>query len=271
MKTLTAALVVSTLPGLFGVALADTQQNLVIGGEDVTSLIDPDLRALVQHIPPQFSLITRDNLDEVRLLSNTMFQAPGLDGLTLTTEEIPTEDGTVMVNIYRSTQADTVSPGILWIHGGGYIMGTADSESAATFAREMNAVVVSVEYRLAPEHPFPAGVNDSTAALRWMADNAERLGVDPERIVVGGESAGASMAAGVALRNRDEKGPKIALQFLIFPMLDNLHDTPSGSLEGYPLWDRQTSLNAWDMYLNGAPGLNASPYAAPTRAKDLSG
>lgn len=79
------------------------------------------------------------------------------------------------------------------------------------------------------------------------------------------------MAASLALRNRDEKGPKIAFQLLLYPMLDNLHNTPSGSVEDYPVWSRQTSFNAWEMYLSGTPGVNASPYAAAARAKDLSG
>ena len=265
------ALTLSTPFGLSNLAMADTQTKTAVTVQDVTTLIDSNLADLVKVIPPQFALITRESLDETRLLSNKMFHAPALDDLNVTSQEITTEDGKVTVHIYRSDKAEKVSPGILWIHGGGYIMGTAESQNAATFAREMDATVVSVDYRLAPEHPFPAGVNDSTAALRWMADNAESLGIDPERIVIGGESAGAGMAAGVVLRNRDEKGPKIALQLLLYPMLDNLHDTHSGSLEGYPLWDRQTSFNAWEMYLNGTPGAAASPYASASRAKDLRG
>ncbi len=271
---LRAAIVALTLSTYFvmpSVAMAETQAKSAVAVKDVTSLIDPELAALVKGIPPQFSLITRESLGETRLLLGKMFHAPALDGLKVTTEEITTEEGKVTVHIYRSEKADNVSPGILWIHGGGYIMGTAESQNAATFAKEMNATVVSVDYRLAPEHPFPAGVNDSIAALKWMVKNADNLGIDPERIVVGGESAGAGMAAGVVLRNRDEKGPKITLQLLLYPMLDNLHDTHSGSLEGYPMWDRQTSFNAWEMYLNGTPGVAASPYASASRAKDLRG
>ena len=104
-----------------------------------------------------------------------------------------------------------------------------------------------------------------------MVDNVEELDIDPNRIAVGGESAGAGMAAGLVLRNRDENGPKLALQLLIYPMLDNLHNTPSGSIEDYPVWSTQTSLNAWEMYLNGEPGADASPYASAARAKDVSG
>lgn len=249
--------------------MADTQSNAA--KRDMLSQIDPHFHEMIKLIPPQFDLITRDTVEELRVLGKSMFQPPNLEGVTVTEEEIPTEDGTVKVLIYRPADVEDVRPGILWIHGGGYILGTAESPISATFARDMKAVVVSVDYRLAPEHPFPAGVNDSTAALRWMAENADRLGINPDRIVVAGESAGAGMAAGVVLRNRDEDGPKVAFQFLIYPMLDNLHDTPSGSLDGYPLWDRQTSLNAWEMYLGGTPGLDASPYAAAARAKDLSG
>lgn len=84
-----------------------------------------------------------------------------------------------------------------------------------------------------------------------MVEHAQKLGIDPDRIAVGGDSAGAGMAAGMVLHNRDAKGPAIALQLLIYPMLDNLHNTPSGSIEDYPVWNRQTSFNAWEMYLGG--------------------
>ncbi|WP_293141165.1 alpha/beta hydrolase [Moritella sp.] len=146
---------------------------------------------------------------------------------------------------------------MFWTHSGGFILGRVDT----VFAKKLNAVVVSVDYRLAPEHPFPAGHNDSYSAFLWMVKNAKQLGIDPSRIAIGGDSAGAGMAASLALRNRDDKGPAIAMQLLLYPTLDNLHATTSGSVEDYPVWTRKTSFNAWDMYLNGTPGDKASPYA----------
>jgi len=251
----------------------DTQQPTSEIANETTILaeIDPELRGVATQIPAEFELITRDTLSDVRTMGKSLFIPPNLDGVTVTEKEIPTEDGTVGVYIYQPEGISGSKPGILWIHGGGYIMGNAQTATPINFARDFGVTVVSVDYRVAPEHPFPAGTNDCTAALRWMADNSQSLCINPENIVVAGESAGAGMAAGVVLRNRDEQGPKVAAQYLLYPMLDNLHDTASGSREGYPLWDRQTSLNAWEMYLDGVPGKMASPYAAAARAKDLSG
>ena len=104
-----------------------------------------------------------------------------------------------------------------------------------------------------------------------MVSNAEKLGIDVDNIVIGGASAGSGMAAGVALMNRDKDNFPLRLQLLLYPMIDNLHATASGQFENHPVWKQQTSFNAWEMYLDGSPGEAASPYAAASRAKDLSG
>ena len=200
-----------------------------------------------------------------------MLQPKPVEGVTITKKQIRSPEGEVIVYVYQPEKTIQNKPGILWTHGGGFIMGNAENDFAAEFSKELNATVVSVDYRLAPEHPFPAGLNDSYAALLWMVEHAEELGIDTGRVAVGGDSAGAGMAACLALRNRDEKGPEIALQFLLYPMLDNLHDTPSGFIENYPVWNRQTSFNAWEMYLDGTPGIKASPYASAARAQDVRG
>lgn len=235
-------------------------------------LVDPELRPALKFVPEQLSLITKESVPEARVVLNEMFKPTKTEGVDVSKREISSAEGNITVYIYQPENSSPNKPGMLWIHGGGYILGNAyGNEFAGDFAKQLNATIISVEYRLAPEHPFPAGQDDCYAALLWMVKNAKKLGIDTNKIVVGGDSAGAGMAAGLVLRNRDEKGPHIALQFLLYPMLDNLHATPSGSTEGYPVWDRQTSLNAWEMYLNGTPGKNASPYASATRAKDLSG
>lgn len=247
-------------------------QATPISNKDVMGLIDPEIMAPLDMLPPEIDLITRESLNDVREMMAPVLKAQGVEGVKVEKREIDTEDGKVAVYIYeREDSTSTDKPGLLWTHGGGYILGYGDTDFAAMFAKELDAVVVSVDYRLAPEHPFPAGHNDSYNALLWMAENAKELGIDPSRIAIGGDSAGAGMAAGVAIHNRDENGPELALQLLIYPMLDNLHDTPSGSVEYYPVWSRQTSFNAWEMYLGGTPGLDASPYAAPAREKDLTG
>jgi len=240
--------------------------------ENVRQFIDPSVTAPLEHLPPELALITRDNVTEARAMVNQMLKFPDTPGVTVEKKTIITAEGEVTVYIYQPEHSSGNNPGIFWTHGGGFIMGRADSNDfVGAFAKQLNATVVSVDYRLAPEHPFPAGHNDSYAAFLWMVEHAEELGIDPNRIAIGGDSAGAGMAAGLALRNRDEQGPAIALQLLIYPMLDNLHSTPSGAIEDYPIWNRTTSFNAWEMYLNGTPGAKASPYASPARASDVSG
>ncbi len=273
----TASLTLSTIAGMHQSAIAvESPTEAPVNG--VSTLIDPALQPLLGNLPPQLKLITRDSLEEVRTLVGKMLRASPLNGVSVTRATVQTTETDVPVYIYRpeaqpANDADKTQrvkrPALLWIHGGGFIMGSAQSDFAARFAKSLNITVVSVDYRLAPEHPFPAGLNDSYAALQWVVAQADELGIDPERIAVGGDSAGAGLAAGLVLHTRDQKGPAIAFQFLLYPMLDNLHATPSGSIEDYPVWSRQTSFNAWEMYLNGTPGANASPYAAPARATNV--
>ena len=167
-------------------------------------------------------------------------------------------------------------PVMVWAHGGGYICGEADCPFARSLSYQSNCTFVSVEYRFAPEHPFPAGVEDMCDAMLWVRDNATELGVDANRIALGGISGGGGLAAGACLMNRDafredkSKGVDLHFQFLIFPMLDNTHDTPSGQVLDHPLWTRQVSLAAWEMYLPDKPGKQASPYASAARATDVS-
>jgi len=232
--------------------------------------IDPELLAGLEFMPPGLEDLTRDTVVAVREMRAAM---PVPDVATdITTQEyiIATADGNVRVLVYAHPERDT-GPGVLWIHGGGYVLGIAEDDRARLIAEELPCTVVSVDYRLAPEHPFPAGVEDCYASLLWMAAHAAELRIDPARIAIGGPSGGGGLAAGLALLNRDRGGPPLTLQLLLYPMIDNLHDTDSGRYVNHPVWNRQTSLNAWEMYLNGTPGVDASPYAAASRATDLSG
>jgi acetyl esterase/lipase len=162
---------------------------------------------------------------------------------------------------------------VLYIHGGGFCVGSIASEhlGAMAAAAAADAVVVSVEYRLAPEHPFPAGLEDCYAALTWLASRADTLGVDPQHIGVMGSSAGGGLAAGLALLARDRGGPGLCFQMLCIPELDDRLDTPSmHAFTDTPMWNRPSAEVSWRYYLGDA-ATEVSPYAAPARAEDLSG
>lgn len=184
-------------------------------------------------------------------------------------------DPDVPIRIYapKASGAET-RPGVLEIHGGGFLMGSIAMMDAwcQTVAVEIDAVVVSVEYRLAPEHPFPAAVEDCYAALCWMAANANALGIDPDRIAIAGQSAGGGLAAATALLARDRKGPKLCFQLLEIPELDDRLETPSmRAFVDTPLWSRPNAIWSWKHYLGPDHTGEVSPYAAPARATHLSG
>jgi len=164
-------------------------------------------------------------------------------------------------------------PGLVYFHGGGWVVGGLGSHDhlcrAITAASGVS--VVSVDYRLAPEHPFPAAVDDAEAAAVWAADHAAELGIDPARLAVGGDSAGGNLAAVVARRARDRGRPRLAFQLLIYPIADSDMDTPSylENAEGY-LLTRAAMAWYWGQYVPD-PGRRRDPDASPLRAADLSG
>jgi acetyl esterase len=166
-------------------------------------------------------------------------------------------------------------PGIVAIHGGGFMIGSIETEHAgsALMALETGAVVVSVEYRLAPEHPFPAALHDCYAALQHVHTNAAALGIDPERLAVAGVSAGGGLAAATALLARDQGGPPLCFQLLHIPELDDRLETPSmRTFTDSPMWNRPLAVQSWQAYLGPmAEAGEVSPYAAPSRAPDLAG
>jgi acetyl esterase/lipase len=166
-------------------------------------------------------------------------------------------------------------PGLYFIHGGGMIAGTNRTgvDWALGWMAEIPMVVVSVDYRLAPEHPHPAPVEDCYAGLEWMGSHSGELGIDHDRLVVAGGSAGGGLAAAIALLSRDRGGPGVRGQMLICPMLDDRAITPSSTeLVGEGVWDSISNATGWSALLGpaaGGPGVSA--YAAPARATDLSG
>jgi acetyl esterase/lipase len=168
------------------------------------------------------------------------------------------------------------APVIYQIHGGGFLFGTSELGDPRNreWAKACNAALVSVDYRLAPEHPYPAALDDCHAVLRWLHAEGPALGLDPNRIAVRGESAGGGLAAALCLLARERGGPKIAFQLLIYPMLDDrtcVADVPN-PFTGEFVWDRPSNTFGWTSWLGQPAGSADVPYlAAPARAPDLAG
>ncbi|WP_438290340.1 alpha/beta hydrolase [Streptomyces sp. HUAS TT7] len=228
--------------------------------------LDPELEAFVSLFP------RADLTDPVKERVNFAALAasvPAPDTSNLDVEDLMVPaDPPVPVRIYRPREAQGT---LIWLHGGGFVMGDVETEHpwAARIAEASGAVVISVGYRLAPEDPFPAAPDDAYAVLTWAAGNAAELGIDPDRIAVGGHSAGGGLAAATALRARDEQGPRIHFQLLNQPGLDDRQQTWSArEFTDTPWMTRDKITASWRHYLGSTP---ASPYAAPARATDLTG
>ncbi|MFF7374891.1 alpha/beta hydrolase [Streptomyces massasporeus] len=245
---------------------------------------DPELAAALELIKDMISPgLTLDEIAEVR-------QGPGIQmlaeldltmGGTFEVEDrrVPGPEGEPEISllICRPAAPEPAGPRpvIYHVHGGGMIIGNnrVGVDVPLAWAQALDAVVVSVEYRLAPEHPHPAPVEDVYAGLLWTADHAAELGADPERIVIAGASAGGGLCAALALLTRDRKGPQPIGQVLMCPMLDDRNDSPSTyQMAGLGVWDRTANETGWTALLGshrGGPDVPA--YAAPARAEDLTG
>ena len=246
---------------------------------------DPELAPFVESLPvPTPASPTSGVAEAVAARETTAAffaampeMAPDVRGLEVVDLAVPGRPGApdVPVRIYRPEQRSVeLVPGIVSIHGGGFSGGSIylGDTGAASYARELGVVVIDVEYRLAPESPAPAAVEDCYAALTWFHENAGDLGVDPERILISGGSAGGGIAAGLALYARDHDGPPICFQFLGYPELDDRLDTPSmRRFVDTPLWNRHAAEQSWRWYLGGASGDGVSPYASPVRASSHAG
>jgi acetyl esterase len=198
------------------------------------------------------------------------FGGPPPDVARVEDRRIPGPAGDIPVRIY-TPKASGPLPLVAYYHGGGWVIGTLDTHDAACrhLAKQAGAIVVSVDYRLAPEHKFPAAAEDCYAATCWISSHAAALGGDPKRLVVAGDSAGGNLAAVVSLMARDRGTPAIAWQLLVYPVTDSSTDTRSyrENADGY-LLTKDAMVWFWDHYLR-EPGEGADPYAAPLRASSL--
>lgn len=184
-------------------------------------------------------------------------------------------DVTVLVCRPAGVGPGAGAPGIVHVHGGGMVSGdrTTGMDLALDWATAVGAVVVAVEYRLAPTTPHPGPVEDCYAALLWTAEHTDELGIDPERLLVAGGSAGGGLVAALALLARDRGGPALRGQLLLCPMLDDRNDTVSArQMTGVDTWDSVANERGWTALLGDARGgPDVSPYAAPARAADAVG
>lgn len=236
-------------------------------------LLAEELQPIVDLIPS--TDITPENLSAFRELGAQAVVMGDPDAHGVVREEImvPGVDGEVGCLLYQPREPAAARPGYVHIHGGGYIMGAPEGSDIANIAicSTLGAVVLSVRYRLAPEHPIPAPLDDCYAALAWMHDNAETLGVDRSRVGIGGESAGGGLAAALAIRARDAGEFAVCHQHLTYPMLDNLTGSeaqPGDPLVGEFVWTRERNQYGWASYLGGAPAIAPQ---VPARVEDYAG
>ncbi|WP_141904196.1 alpha/beta hydrolase [Lysinibacillus sp. FSL W7-1291] len=211
------------------------------------------------------SLLVQPPLEKSKLVHTTNCMIPRGDG------------GEMLVKIYEPIERNRDKlPAMLWIHGGGFVMGHPDMDDllCERFVQTANCVVVSIDYRLAPEHPYPAAIEDCYAGLVWMTAEAPSLGIDVKRVAIAGASGGGGLTAALALMARDKGGPSIIFQMPLYPMLDNRNETPSSYeiTDAQATWSRSNNLTAWRMYLGEEKDTNElSPYAVPSRADNLAG
>ena len=235
--------------------------------------LDPQAQLVLDQIaalglPPNHTLTP----EEARANALARPRAVGPDVAKVEDRTIPNSGAQVPVRIY-TPEGTGPFPVLGWFHGGGWVLGNLDSADATArhLTVEAGCVVVSVDYRLAPEAKFPLPFDDCYAATEWIAQNAASIGADPNRIAVGGDSAGGNLAAAVALKARDEGGPSLAFQLLVYPVTARDFNTGSyrQNADGYLLTTDGMKW-FWDHYL-GNDADASDPYAAPAAAKDLSG
>lgn len=240
---------------------------------------DPEFAAMIPMLPTVTDFSSVESIQTMREARAELFgsAAPDREDVTKEDRQVPghDDDPDVPIRIYQPTAtAKAPRPCILEIHGGGFMTGSIEMMDGwcQSAAAQLDAVVVSVEYRLAPEDPFPAGLEDCYAALSWTAQNAAVLGIDSARVAVAGQSAGGGLAAATALLARDRGGPALCFQLLEIPELDDRLETPSmQAFQDTPLWNRPNAVWSWRHYLGPDHTGEVSPYAAPARAEDLAG
>jgi acetyl esterase/lipase len=235
---------------------------------NVRDMLDPEIVPFLAGFP--FEHIDANILAKVRQPGPVV----ALTDEVVRTEHVAPGDPDVPLRVHRAKTAEGLLPCIYSIHGGGFVIGSYDMDDLAfdRWCPMLDVVGVSVEYRLAPETPYPGPLEDCYTGLKWVYEHAEELGVDRERIGVRGVSAGGGLAAGLALLARDRGEVPLLFELLDCPMLDDRLQTSSSQLDGLVVWSKKSNEFGWGSYLGDLAGTDDVPYyAAPARATDLSG
>lgn len=239
--------------------------------------LDPEQREALESVPE--GLLDISNLRFAREVSAAQASSKqrARSGTVVSQDylapSVISQDPPTMVRVYRPKGSTESLPALYFMHGGGMVMGSVEHSHAQCeeIVESLGIVVASVEYRLAPETPYPGAMNDCYSGLGWLVDQADALGVDRERVAVGGRSAGAGLAASLAQMVRDRQEFKILFQWLIAPMLDDRNNSRSATHVVFPrVWNHQANGAAWSALLGqSAGGDDVSPYAAAARGTDL--
>ena len=230
--------------------------------------LDPEIAAVVGEL--DLSTLSLETLANFRGAFPPVELSPDVSR----TERLIPGDPAVPVRVHRSNSAHGTLPCVYSIHGGGYVLGSYDMDDVRfdSWCLALGIVGVSVEYRLAPETPYPGPLEDCYRGLKWVYEHSDEIGVDPQRIGIAGVSAGGGLAAALALLTRDRGEIPVAFQLLDCPMLDDRQQTPSSQMAGLAVWSRESNTFGWRSYLGNVYGSAEVPYtAAPSRCLDLSG
>ena len=239
------------------------------------TVLDPEIQPIVDMMEAGSDtpahLVPIEQARAAHDLQSAIMGGPGEEVAEVREISVPGPGGPIPVRVYRPA-CEGPLPLVAYAHGGGWAVGSLDGFGPVSraLANASGAIVASIDYRLAPEHPFPAGLDDVRAAVRWLAENAREFDGDPDRVAIAGDSAGGNLATVTARRLRDEGGSPLRYQALVYPVCDSALNTPSyrESAEGFGL-SALSMKRFWELYLDGADG--RVPDASPLQAGDLSG
>jgi len=226
------------------------------------SMVHPELQKIAKRLP-HFNL-SRRNLWFLRFLDKVLWRRKTPDDVSIQSLYVPRQDdpSQIRLRVYRPKAMSALAPALLWLHGGGFVVGKPEQGDpyCIQYVRELGIVIFAVDYRYAPEYPFPSALNDSYTALEWVKSNAAQLGVDANRIAIGGESAGGGLAAALVQLTCDRKEIKPIFQLLVYPMLDDRTSIRTDLIDhGTFTWTQGSNRFGWESYLGKACGAEDVP------------